>query len=342
MEEYVRADGFLICVQTNCVPAMTYLREKEREFARLTIHFAPEALDRNPELTFSYEDGLPMEVSFVPEARVLTLRCPWKQISESTILPMMFRLMVEWLRQKKGEIKFHASAVERGGVAALFLAPSEGGKTTTALGMCRQYRCFLRANDAAVVKLAGNIPLLIRGDTEFKVRYNGLEAYSPQLFSQKVGKDQSVELPWYSKLHLSPEDMGINVSTRAVPLQLIFFVRLDPLVDGVQMTEYPADLKARREQWFKPNMMVLQNIAGTIRGVDLIPIGNDGTLLPLVLPSMDTQEFSRHRTMLVNTLFSTCRAFQLRGQLEPMLARIDELLSQEEQQQGERRYGTGI
>lgn len=332
LENYVLADRFLIAMQTDCESATKYLWEKADEFARLTIRFVPQVTEGEPALRFVYQDTTPMEVNFDSKKREMRLCCPWRQIDESTILPMMFRLMVEWLRQNEREIKLHASAVERGGTVALFLAPSEGGKTTTALAMCQQHRCLLRSNDAAVVHFSGETPLLLRGDTVFKVRHNGLEAYSKQLFVQKVSQNDTSNTPWYSKLRLSSDEMGIATTDNATPVRLVFFIRLDPLVEGLRITEYSGLAEERRQLWFKPNMMILQNISGTIRGVDLIPIGNEGTLLPLELPSLDTKEFSDYRKDFVNRLFSYCRVFQLRGQLAPITEFIDQALVQVEKE----------
>ena len=330
IEKYVQADRFLICVHTNCVSAITFLEEKIDEFSRLTISFSV-AESGEQAIRFRYEDREEIDVSFRQKARELLFRCPWGRISESTILPMMFRLMVEWLRQRDGEIKLHASGVERDGIVALFLAPSEGGKTSTAMAMCQRYGCLLRANDASVVKLVEGKPVFMRGDAAFRVRYNGLEAYSPQMFAQKTENRRTAEPPWYNKLSLLPEDVGVVTSTGNTPVRFLFFVRLDSMIEGVKVTEYPSDAEARRKFWFKPIMMVLQNITGTIRGSDLIPVDNSGILLPLVLPSLDTPKWSRQRVSFVNTIFSSCRVFQLRGQLEPMAKLIHQLMAQEAQ-----------
>jgi len=104
-------------------------------------------------------------------------------------------------------------------------------------------------------------------------------------------------------------------------------VKLDPLVSGCKVTKYHSDKPEYNHIWFKPKMMILQNIAGTLRGVDLIPIGNDGSVLPLVIPTLDNEVLCQYRITFVNELFAKCEVYQLRGQLDAMIEAIDEVLS---------------
>lgn len=74
-------------------------------------------------------------------------------------------------------------------------------------------------------------------------------------------------------------------------------------------------------------MQIFQNISGTIRGTDLIPIGNDGKIIPLNLPSLDNEELAIKRIEFINNLFEECDVYQLRGQLEDMTMIINDIMS---------------
>ena len=74
-------------------------------------------------------------------------------------------------------------------------------------------------------------------------------------------------------------------------------------------------------------MQIIQNIGGTIRGSDLIPIGNNGTILPIEIPSIDTNELCIKRIEFVNQLFEECEVYQLRGQLEDITEFINKTIS---------------
>lgn len=321
----VQADSFIVSFQTNCEHAISYITHNLHEFSRLTITFGIAESTAVPNAVFSYyAEGTP-KLTFIPERIEFVLHCPWENISESTILPMVFRLIVELLRQSNKEIKLHASAVERDGMTALFVAPSEGGKTTTALAMCQQHSCLLRANDAAVVKFVDNIPYFLRGDTSFGFRHNGLAAYSEALYTDVVNTKGS-SLPWYDKTRLSAQELGLMSGVNPLPVKAVFFVKLDSMVSGCTITKYHSLQSEDNHIWFKPKMMVFQNIAGTLRGVDLIPIGNDGKVLPLVMPSLDKDELCHHRIAFVNGLFEKCEVYQLRGQLDAITEVIDKVM----------------
>ena len=323
---FVKADCFIVSFQSDCEQAISYIMDNLHEFSRLTITFCVLESPAAPHAVFSYYDEETTELSYIPEKTEYVLTCPWKKIGESTILPMVFRLIVELLRQDKKEIKLHASAVERNGKVALFVAPSEGGKTTTALAMCQRRGCLLRANDAAVLRCINNLPYFLRGDTTFGFRHNGLAAYSEELY-ENITNSKDTALPWYEKTRLSAHELGVMPGVDLLPVKAVFFVKLDPLVSGCKVTKYQCDKPEYNHIWFKPKMMILQNIAGTLRGVDLIPIGNDGSVLPLVIPTLDNEVLCQYRITFVNELFAKCEVYQLRGQLDAMIEAIDEVLS---------------
>lgn len=322
----VKADGFIVSFRSDCEQAISYITDNIHEFSRLTITFRVLESCCEPHAVFSYYDADRTELSYIPEKSEYVLTCLWKQISQSTILPMVFRLIVELLRQNRQEIKLHASAVERNGKTALFVAPSEGGKTTTALAMCQQYGCLLRANDASVVKYFNDVPYFLRGDTSFGFRSNGLVAYSEELYKE-IAASKDATLPWYDKIRLSAQELGVMSGVEALPVKAVFFVKLDSLVSGCTITKYHRCEPEENHIWFKPKMMILQNIAGTLRGVDLIPIGNDGSVLPLAIPSLDNDELCGYRIAFVNQLFEKCEVYQLRGQLDAMVEAIDRIMS---------------
>lgn len=318
----VKADIYKIAIETNCSKIEKYIDDYLEDFRRLTICFEKCSVGSDvPDAFFEYMDSDEYALDVLPDG-VILLKCPWSSIDSSTIIPMVFRLIVEIIRQNNGEIKMHASAVAKGDSAVLFIAPSEGGKTSTAMRMCQKYGCKLIANDATVVAYNNGIPHVLRGDSLFKVRANGLEAYSR---GDNNGIEVSVktETPWYEKSIIEADELGVVTSDKQYKLKSIFFVKLDTLIDKMSALKY--DKNVDNDRWFKQKMMVLQNISGTIRGVDLIPTGNEGTVLPLYIPCVDTIEKSMFRRRFLNELFQDCEIYQTRGQLDDITEYINEV-----------------
>lgn len=316
---YVVADIFKVRIETNCEKFEAYMDAYMEDFRRLTINFERcKSSEDEYDMRFLYIDSAEYKLELLSDDTVC-LRSPWERINKCTVVPMAFRLIVEILRQKKHEIKMHASAVAKDGTAILFIAPSEGGKTSTAMKMCQKYGCELIANDAAVVSYVDETPMVLRGDSLFKVRANGMQVYSNDS-NDALGKTET-DTPWYEKQIIATEELGILKADKALKLKYIFFVKLDALVKNSSILKYSTE--DENDRWFKQRMMVLQNISGTVRGVDLIPTGNDGMVLPLFIPSVDTIQLSMFRTEFVNALFSDCEVYQARGQLDEIAKFID-------------------
>jgi hypothetical protein len=325
---YVEADKYAISVLTNCVDAIVFLKNNIDKFSRLTITFNL-PVDENAKKTDAkiiYNDCDRYCLRFDKETNELYLECPWNMIDNSTFFPMIFRYIVEWLRQCNNEIKVHASSVSFGNKTALFFAPSEGGKTTTAMALCQKFRCLLRSNDASVLKIIDDVPQMLRGDTFLNVRYNGLEAYSKTIYKDKVNKINNENNPWYEKMSLPLDELNIMTDKGIKTITHIFFVKLDTLIDGGSITFFDKNTSDVKNNWFKHRMQIHQNIGGTIRGTDLIPIGNSGNLLPIVIPSLDEDVFSLKRIDFINDLFRLCDIYQLRGQLDYITQHIHDIL----------------
>ena len=126
---------------------------------------------------------------------------------------------------------------------------------------------------------------------------------------------------------ISTNEIGIKVFGRSTILKYIFFVKLDSLVEKCSILKY--EKCDNKDKWFKPRMMILQNISGTLRGADLIPVGNNGDILPLHIPSIDSKELSLYRVNFLNNLFKDCTLYQLRGGLREITEFIKSVLDEE-------------
>lgn len=322
---FIKADGFEICFITDCDGAIYFIKNNIEEFVRLTISFELSNKANTTDFTLVYKNVNSYNIIFAEKIKEMAFECPWNKIHESTFLPMIFRYIVEWIRQKKCEIKIHASAIEKNSKTTLLMAPSEGGKTTIAMTMCQKYGFALKANDASVIKIKNHLPIMLRGDLKFKTRANSLEAYSKNILQDKIQNFEQTNTPWFTKINISPNEIGISTNSNALPVKDIFFVKLDSLVKGCAVTKYNSNYPERREYWFKPKMQIIQNIGGTIRGTDLTPIGNNGTLVPIEIPSLDTKDLYIDRINFVNSLFDNCDVYQLRGELEVMAEIINRI-----------------
>ncbi len=322
-ELYIKADTFHIKLITTSDFIKQYIIDNISEFERLTISFELEEKVDKVDTTLQYNNK--ETYNFMCTENGYVFECPWQEINKSTILPMIFRLLVEVMRQNISEIKVHASAITKGKYSSLFFAPSEGGKTTTAMAMCQKYQCILKANDATVVKFINEMPFLLRGDNVFKVRANGLKKYSQEIFEKNM--DIHSDAPWLDKAKINPEDIGVKTNNDSSEIKYIFFIKLDTMIDGCTMKKYDKFNSMKKDDWFKPKMQIYQNISGTIKGSDLIPIGNKGNILPIDLPSLDNNKLSLKRINFINNLFDKCEVYQLRGQLEEMTNIINRIIS---------------
>lgn len=324
-ELYIKADIFHIKLITESDFIRQYILDNISEFERLTINFELEEKSDKVDTILQYKNK--ENYNFICTESGYVFECPWQEINNSTIFPMIFRLLVEVMRQSINEIKVHASAITKGKYSSLFFAPSEGGKTTTAMAMCQQYQCLLKANDAAVVKFINEKPVLLRGDNIFKVRANSLKKYSQEIFEKNMNTD--TDTPWLDKAKIKPEDIGVKTNNETSEIKYVFFIKLDTMIDGCTVKKYDKCNIMETDDWFKPKMQIYQNISGTIKGSDLIPVGNNGKILPIYLPSLDNNILSAERISFINNLFDRCEVYQLRGQLDEMTNIIKKIISEE-------------
>ena len=324
-ELYIKADIFHIKLITESDLIRQYILDNISEFERLTINFELEEKSDKVDTILQYKNK--ENYNFICTESGYVFECPWQEINNSTIFPMIFRLLVEVMRQSINEIKVHASAITKGKYSSLFFAPSEGGKTTTAMAMCQKYQCLLKANDAAVVKFINEKPVLLRGDNIFKVRANSLKKYSQEIFEKNMNTD--TDTPWLDKAKIKPEDIGVKTNNETSEIKYVFFIKLDTMIDGCTVKKYDKCNIMETDDWFKPKMQIYQNISGTIKGSDLIPVGNNGKILPIYLPSLDNNILSAERISFINNLFDRCEVYQLRGQLDEMTNIIKKIISEE-------------
>lgn len=325
-ELYIKADNYNIKFSTDCENSINYILEHLDEFKKVTINFSI-VKEQNYDFLINYMDKAKTN-HVLNSSNEMIVEFPWNLNDKKSILPIVFRQVVELLRQENDEIKLHASAIEKAGKVALFIAPSEGGKTTTAMAMCQKFNYSFLANDASVVKFKGNIPFMLRGDQEFKVRLNSLKAYSKKYYEDELTKFNDNKELWYNKSKIKPTDIGVNLSTGVNVITHIFFIKLDTLVDGCIINHYNSNKNV--DKWFKPKMQIFQNINGTIRGGDLIPYGNDGIILDIVISSLDTDELYKRRVKFINDLFNSCEIYQLRGQLDDITIFVNERMKNSE------------
>ncbi len=323
---FVRSDIYNIRITTNCSKLKDYIEKYIDDFSRLTINTEIISDPKNYDMTFRYIDENNYKIKYDKKNNEMILFCPFDKIDKSTVIPMMFRIIVELLRQKNKEIKLHASAIEKNNKVAILLAPSEGGKTTTALSLCQNYDCIMRANDASVVKFINNSPIFLRGDKSFRFRLNSLEAYSKSFYDDTTKNHNKKDMPWYDRIKMNANDLNISVKDESTKVKYIFFVKLDPLMKGCNVKKYDLNEEERRDFWLKYKLQIFSNIGGSIKGNDLIPVCNDGTILPLIIPNFDNSTYIKRRINFINKLFDKCEVYQIRGELESITDFINNLL----------------
>ncbi len=206
------------------------------------------------------------------------------------------------------------------------MAPSEGGKTTTAMALCQKYEYRFKANDASVIKKIGVSPVMLRGDCVINARLNGLELYSKKISNDvDTGKKGNVN-PWNQKYNIDPRELGIQTDYEEREVNFIFFVKLDVMMDEVRITKYEGAGRDKNKNWFKHKMEVYQNIGGTIGGTDAIPYINNGKIAPMIIPSLDRKELKRRRIKFINDIFESCEIYEIRGKLEEVTDAVDKIM----------------
>lgn len=326
---YVKADNYILAVKSNCVEKIVdYMCTFDGVLNKLTISFR--ILEEN---NFSRVDGTIIYcncnnyfLKYDEKNDEITFECPWEKINKSSMFAIVFRYYIELIRQRNKEIKLHASAVSRENRTICLMAPSEGGKTTTAMALSQKRGFQLKSNDATVAAFENDIPYMLRGDCVINARMNGLEAYSVDLLSRVKNGEKGETNPWNSKVNISPDELGIDVDIQKRRIDYIIFVKLDALVENVLVTRYVKDQPDKNKKWFKHKMEIYQNIGGTIKGTDCFPSGNRGEIIPVEFPSIDTNDLWKERVNFINKLFENTIVYEIRGKLDDVLDEIEKIV----------------
>ncbi len=105
MIKYVSIDGYKYRIVTNCDDIEQYLDKFNSVLNKLTISFKQTEEKGGHVGTLYFLNGNQYRMVRVPWTKSLFVCCPWKQVNESTFFAMLFRCIVELIRQEKVKLK---------------------------------------------------------------------------------------------------------------------------------------------------------------------------------------------------------------------------------------------
>lgn len=308
---YTIADIYKIKVTSNCKLDKERLFKNIDDFRRLTINFEVTDKFSKPNFEIHLEDSNLQKI--VVGKKKITFFFKINEIYDSTLLPLLYRYAVEILRQQSAEYKIHSSSVTKDGKSIVLVADHGGGKSTIAYNLCKMgYE--LISNDASVTKKIGDDIIILRGDTSIRIEENK-SIKSTDKMDLKLA-----EKTWYDKKIIDKN--SIKVSTKYNKLNYIIFVKIDDF-NEFKFRKYD---KCNAVQWFRQKYILYQNLSGTLRGVDLMPLDSNGMILPLVVPKFDSNEMAINRQNYINNLFEICEVYIIEGSLDKILKKINSIV----------------
>ena len=313
---HITVSRHTIGLETDCLPAFEYLKGLDSFFGLRPYEFAETTtLEFDTKLRYLSSSGYTCD--FDDAQDILNVSFPWDHSSKNLMHTMLWHLF-EYKRQCTGEYVFHASAVVRDGSAIVLTGPSESGKTTIALELCRKYGFSFYANDVVLMALNAAAPHLLFGDLEIRMRLSSLREYDPDLARKIFGNAVNATHPWDFKRDVAPEDIELKSTSGCVPISQFAFVRLDRGVDQLYARCIDSSDSAGQRYFHS-------EITSNIRGGSYSPVYSTQGTVPFFIPSLDRPALLRARIEFMESVAEKCALNRLRGRLDAVTKFIHEL-----------------
>jgi hypothetical protein len=302
-------------LRTDCVEIVESLRAHGLWDDPLDVR-AP--ADRAPDVTLAYVASRATDVTFRPDERTLHVAAP--PARAMTMARVAIRQLAERARQMRGLHKLHASAVELGDVALVFAGPTEAGKTSLALSLCRSHGARLIANDQTVLAVDARGPLVAEGDASLNLRYGSLQRAAPDLARAVFARVDGAAPAFYDVKRLAPRSVGLAVRSGPTPLARLFFVQLDAACASARTQAAgdrsdPTLIELRRRLY--------EELTRLVRGAMILPISDDGeAYTDFVPPDLDDAALMRRRIELIDAIASRRQLASVRGPLDAVIEAV--------------------
>lgn len=177
---------------------------------------------------------------------------------------------------RAGKIILHGSVGDLDGEGVLLTGPSDSGKTSVALQLCTAHGGRLMANDHAIVDLTSAEPVVLPGkDHTFAFRSHAMWLSDQKRYRDLYGEPG--DLRPHVRRRAQPEELGIEVSSSAVPLRRIYFV-------GVGTTVHPALYPSPRTRaWIRLHA----DVTGRVRASTMLLFDGAGRVGPALADCAD-------------------------------------------------------
>lgn len=223
--------------------------------------------------------------------RTLFVGAPWETIRNGETLLYAALPFIELQHQQNGFVTAHAAAVAFPEGAILLLGKEGSGKTTTALGLCREYGARLIGNDLVIIGVEHpSQRIIIRSGTKFlSLRYESIHRNMPDLLPLFPQGDED---PWLHKVLVSAEQVGITTHEGSMPLIKSFMVHVD---------ETKKSLLVKSADTVITRLYLNENFSRYIRGTCIALLGARLEYLGYI-PSLDTNALFTKRVVLMQRL----------------------------------------
>jgi hypothetical protein len=307
----IQVSDHVVTFETSCAEAYNYLSEIR------TLSFMPyqfrEITSPNEGTRLLYCDSSDYNCVYEESRDTLFVTYPWD--NADSIMQILLWHIFELKRQRAGEYIFHASAVVRNGSAVVLTGPSEAGKTTIAVDLCRNYGFAFYSNDAVVMRLRTERPFLVSGDSNLRLRLSSFREYNTLLADRIFGDELLAPRPWEIKRDIAAEEINIESVSGQFPLCQMVFVRLDRS-SGLRASKTVDWSDCNSQRYFHNEM------AASIRGGIYAPQPRP-SLMPLFIPSLDSPCLFKHRLLFMEKMQIYCFMHSLRGNLAYVTGHID-------------------
>jgi hypothetical protein len=302
-------------VRTDCAELVESLRAGGLWSDPLDVRAAT---DRAPDVTLEYAASPATDVTFRADERTLRVAAPPGR--GMTMARVAIRQLAERARQMHGLHKLHASAVELDGIALVFAGPTEAGKTSLALSLCRSHGARLIANDQTVLAVEPHGPLVVDGDATLNLRYGSLQRAAPDLARTVFAPADGPAPAFYDVKRLAPPSVGLAVRNGPTPLARLFFVQLDAACASARVQAAgdrsdPTLIELRRRLY--------EELTRLVRGAMILPVSDDGeSYADFLPPDLDDAVLMRRRIHLIDAIASRRLLASVRGPLDAVIEAV--------------------
>ena len=236
-------------------------------------------------------------------------------IVDGEVIPYLAYALLEMQRQAVGQTSVHTAAVSLNGRSVLLMGKEGSGKTSMALYLCREYGYKLVANDIAIIGYDRGQAFIYEGTKFFWLRLDPMKKHHPDLV--KLFPSFSNRDPWTNRTIVHPEQIGVEIETKTVPIAAVFFLHVDKSATKLHV-------ERSLNRW--PRLYLYENFSRYIRRTCSPMMGGKDFHYLAYLPSLDTPDFHANRVKLIDYLIEDLGINYVAGQLKEVGSIINQTI----------------